>query len=200
MISQLGFHKDNIMIWDPHADNAVEEVGEAMAASLDTYMGQRSRGMRSTTSLFSLKTPDISQVKGALTPMTPGSYFFEHVTQERLDQITCNKNGGRIDEFMQLTSGKPYVADGKTHYEMVRRERIQHYKRVAVAVPDHVRKTVAIYTGKNARQLLGLPSEESGQEVRVSPGRWKDKGYKVYISTTSMNRGLPAGTSVLVLR
>lgn len=200
MITQLGFHKDNIMIWDPDADNAVEEVGEAMTASLDTYMGQRSRGVRATTSLFTMKTPDLSQVKGALTPMTPGSYYFEAIKPEHLAQVTCNKNGGRIDELMQLTSGKPYTADGKTHYEMIRRERIQHYKRIAVAVPDHVKKTVAIYTGKNARTLLGLPSEESGTEVRVSPGRWKEQGYKVFIGTTSMNRGVPAGTSLLVLR
>lgn len=200
MITQLGFHKDNILIWDPDAENAVEEVGVAMAAATDTYMSHRSTGMRSTTSLFSLKTPDLSQVKGALTPMTPGSYYFEEVRQEHLDQITCGKQGGRIDEFMQLTSGKPYTADGRTHYEMVKRERIQHYKRIAVAVPDHVKKTVAVYTGKNARQLLGLPAEESGTEVRVSPGRWRDKGYKVYIGTTSLNRQLPAGTSVLVLR
>jgi hypothetical protein len=200
MTSQLGFHKDNILIWDPDAEHGVEEVGEAMSASLDSYMGQRSRGMRSTTSLFAMKTPDITQVKGALTPMTPGSYFFEQVTQPDLDVITCGKQGGRIDEFMQLKSGVPYTADGRTHYEMVKRERVQHYKRVAVAVPDHRKRTVAVYTGKNARQLLGLPAEESGTEVRVSPGRWKDKGYKVYIGTTSLNRQLPAGTSVLVLR
>lgn len=197
MISQLGFHKDNIMIWDPVAEHGMEEAGEAMAASLDSYMGQRSRGMRSTTSLFSLKTPDISQVVGALTPMTEGSYFFEQVTRERLDQITCGRTGGRIDEFMQLTSGKPYTADGRTHYEMVKRERIQPYKRIAVAVPDHRKRMVAVYTGANARQLLGLPADT---EVRVSPGRWKVKGYKVYIGTTSLNRQLPEGTSVLVMR
>lgn len=200
MISQLGFHRDNIMIWNPEDEHGIEEVGVAMASTLDSYMGNRTRGVRATTSLFNLKTPDISQVKGALTPMTPGSYYFEEITPDKLSQVTCNKNGGRIDELMQLTSGKPYSPDGKTFYEMTRRERIQHYKRVAVAVPDHRKREVAVYTGKNARKLLGLPAEESGQEVRVSPGRWKEQGYKVFIGTTSMNRGVPAGTSLLVLR
>jgi len=194
LVTHLGFHKDNIKVWDPDAEHAVEEAGAAMAAATDRFMKSRARGVRATTSLFSMRSPDVAEVKKALTPVTPGSYFFEEVTPEDLARIEA----GRIDQFMQLKSGRPYTPDGRVFYQMTKRERIQHYKHVAVAVPDHGAKTVQVYTGRNARQLLGLPATESGQEVRVSPGRWK--GYKVFVTTTSPNRRLLAGTSVMILR
>jgi hypothetical protein len=190
---RFGFPAGNVEIWDPSQKDAILEVGEKIRTSSAAYASaSASPGFRSTQNLFQMASPSVKTMTAGGVPMTPGSYFFEEVDQDSWNKV----ENGRIDQFMSLKTGKPYVADGKTYYQMVKRERIQHYKQIAVAVPDHKNKTVALYTGNDARAKLGLPQD--GTEVRVSPGHWK--GYKVYIQSTSLNRKLVPGTSLLVMR
>lgn len=192
-LMRYGFHKDNISVWDPTQQGAVLEAGRQMAASTSSYMAAtRSGSAKSVSNLFTMNAPSAKDLKQGLTPVTPGSYYFENVTAEDLAKIT----NGRIDEFMALRTGKPY-APGRTYYEMTHRVRIQDYKQLAVAVLDSAANTETVYTGSNVRAMLGLPA--SG-EVRVSPGDWNRKGYKVYILSTSFNRKLRPGTRVLVMR
>lgn len=188
-----GFPKGNIQVWNPSRRGAVrEDVGTTMTASADTYYSTRSSGLRSTQDLFTMAAPAVKDVKKNLVPLTPGSYRFEDVTEEDLRKVS----GGRIDEFMQLRTGKPY-SPGKAYYEMTKRERIQHYKTLAVVtVNPRTGMTEDAYVGENARQLLGLPTD--GSDVRVSPGKWK--GYRVFILSTSFNRRLQPNTQLLVIR
>jgi len=191
-LTRFGFAPGNVEIWDPSQREGFLEVGEKIAAASTSYASLRRVGVRSTTSLFTMNAPSKATLTQSLTQMTPGSYFFEEVTEERLAQI----QNGRIDQFLSLVTGKPYLPGSPiVFYQMTQRVRIQEYKRIAVAVPDHASKSVAVYTGAAARQMLGLP--EKGN-VRVSPGRWR--GYKVFVETTSMNRKLFPGTSVLIMR
>lgn len=183
---KYGFHKDNIKVWD--VNEGVEEVGAAMAYTTDMYMTARAQGTRSTTSLFSMAAPAASDVKATMTPMTKGSFWVENVTTEEVAKV----DNGRIDQIMQLKTGKPYSPDGRTFYRMDKRERIQPGKKIAI-----VDKQGNAYTGSAARTLLGLPPEGS-TEVRVSPGRWTE--YEVYVQSTSNNRKLFPGTRVLVMR
>jgi hypothetical protein len=192
-LTGYGFAPGNIEIWDPSRQDAVEEVGERIQATSVAYASARSSGMRSTTSLFSMAAPSKTDLTKTLTPMTPGSYYFEEVDQGSWDRIT----NGRIDEFMALKTGKPYVP-GRAYYQMTKRERIQYNKPVAVAVPDHKTREVSVYVGDSARQQLGLPASSEKRDVRVSPGKWK--GYKVFVMTTSLNRKLVPGTQLLVMR
>lgn len=185
---KLGFPAGNIAIWDAGKSGSLIEVGEQIATASADYMAMRSSGQRSTKNLFSMNTPSATAVKNALTPMTEGSYFFLPVTVSDLAQI----ENGRIDQFIQLKTGKPYTV-GRTYYEMIDRVRIQPNKQVAIAVTEHNEERV--YMGAAARSMLGLPATG---EVRVSPGRWKN--YKVYVQSNSMNRKLYAGTRVLVMR
>jgi hypothetical protein len=195
-LQKYGFAKGNIQVWDPTETGSLEEVNQTMRVSTDRFMADRTKGVRATKSLFHMAAPAVADVIKALTPMTTGSYYFEQVTEEDTD--SANSYRVRIDQFMQGKLGKPYIPDGNCFYQMTKRERIQPHKRIAVAVPSHKDQSVMVYVGKNARKMLDLPPEEAGTEVRVSPGRWKD--YKVFISTTSMNRYLHANTSLLVMR
>lgn len=188
---KLGFPAGNIAIWDASKSGSLIEVGEQIATASASYMAMRSSGQRSTTSLFSMAAPSATTVKKALTPMTEGSYFFLDVTPSDLAQI----ENGRIDQFVKLKTGKPYVI-GRTYYEMIDRVRIQPDKQIAIAVTENSEERV--YMGSAARKMLGLPDPSEKKEVRVSPGRWK--GYKVYVQSNSMNRKLYAGTRVLVMR
>jgi hypothetical protein len=194
-LTQYGFPAGNIEVWDPNSKEGLEEVSVAAAAASNTYMTSRSSGVRSTTSLYSMKAPSVNAIKGVLTPKTPGSYYFENVNPEDLAVI----ERGRIDQFMKNKLGHAYIPE-RTYYEMTKRERIQYYKQLAIAVYDKDRNTEDIYVGTGIRKLLDLPEESEKKEVRVSPGKWNEKGYKVFVQTTSDNRRLVPGTRVLVMR
>jgi len=191
-LTRYGVPAGNIRIWDPEKEGAVQEIAVAAAAATDSYMTSRSAGVRSTTNLYAMNAPSVSELKRTLTPLTQGSYFFLTVDEESLRQV----ERGRIDQFTALKTGKPY-SPGMVFYEMTVRVRIQDHKKVAVAIWDKTSNAEQVYSGAHARAMLGLP--EKG-EVRVSPGPWSAKGYKVFIASTSYNRRLIPGTRVLVLR
>ena len=192
-LARYGFPEGNISIWDPSQANAIEEVGVAMASATTSYTTAiRSGTASSVKNLFEMNAPKAADLKRSLVPMTPGSYYFENVNPEDLARI----ENARIDQFMELKTGKGY-APGLAYYEMTKRERIQEYKKIAIAIWDSSTNTENVYVGPQVRVKLGLP--ETG-EVRVSPGKWQGKGYKVYILSTSNNRKLVPGTRVLVMR
>lgn len=188
-LQRFGFAPGNVSVWDPHRADGALEAGEQIATATRTYMTSRSTGVRSTKNLFTMSAPDVKDIKAALVPMTPGSFFFIDVTGEDLAKV----DNGRIDQFYELKTGKPYTP-GAAYYEMTDRVRIQENKKVAVAIPDHAKKEADVYVGSNARKMLGLPDKE----VRVSPAKWK--GYKVFVTSHSNNRKLKPGTRLLVMR
>ena len=194
-LKNYGFPAGNISIWDPSQEHAARDVGVAMASATSSYLDSRSTGMRSTTNLFSMNAPSASSLKSALTPMTPGSYYFEQVTAQDLAII----ERGRIDQFMANKLGHPYVPE-RTYYEFTKRERIQHYKQLAIAIWDKDTNSEDVYIGEAVRAKLGLPASSEKIEVRISPGNWNAKGYKVYVQTTSNNRKLVPGSRLLVMR
>jgi len=192
-LSRYGVPQGNISIWDPTQENAIEEIGYAVASATSSYQSTiRSGTASSVKNLFEMNAPKAADLRKSLIPMTPGSYWFENVNPGDLAQI----QNARIDQFMELKTGKSY-APGLAYYEMTKRERIQEYKKIAVAIWNPAANTEDVYVGPQVRAKLGLP--ETG-EVRVSPGKWQGKGYKVYILSTSNNRKLVPGTRVLCMR
>jgi hypothetical protein len=202
-LSRYGFPQGNISIWDPMQESAIKEVGFAMAAATTSYTSTIRSGIASkVTSLFEAKAPKVAELRRDLVPMTPGSYYFEEVTAADLAQI----ERGRLDQFMELKAREKdprstyrYVP-GKCYYEFTVRARVQHYKQFAIAIRDSNRNEEDVYVGASIREKLGLPPEKDRIEVRVSPGDWSRKGYKVYVLSTSNNRKLLPGTRVLVMR
>ena len=176
---RLGFPAENVSVWDAAQTGSLTEVGEVIRQATDTYMANRASGLRSTSNLFA---PSASAIKAALVPLTQGSYYFEQVSADDYPA------GVRIDEFVTSRTGKPY-APGSAYYQMMKRERIQPYKKIAVQIGAD------IFMGPAARQQLGLPEDH---EVRVSPGNWK--GYAVFIMSSSFNRRLLGGTRLLLIR
>lgn len=178
MAKKYGFPAENIAIWDTSVDaHGIETVGETIKAATDTYMTNRASGLTSTRALF---TNDLTSqdIKGSLTTLTPGSYFFLDV-----------KNDGRIDEFVGAATGRPY-SPGSAFFQFTKSEIIHPHKKIAVEHQGHV------YTGQHARQLLGLPD----QRIRVRPSEQAKRGYTLFVQSTSNNRKLLGGTRVLMMR
>jgi hypothetical protein len=191
---RYGFSSGNIEIWDPSKQNAPEEVGVVMAAATTSYMSNtRSGSQTRTTSLFEAHAPKVADLKRNLTPLTKGSYDFFPVTSADLAKI----DNGRLDEFMELKTGRPYVPNGRTYYQFDKRETVQQEKKIIVVIYDKATNEEVAYSGPQVRQMLKLP--ETGT-VRVRPGKWERLGYKVFILSTSNNRKLTPGSRVLVVR
>lgn len=203
-LMRYGVPPGNIDIWDPAGENAMEEVAVAMASSTSSYMSTtRSGAATSVQNLFEANAPKKSEILAGLVPLTPGSYYFETVTADDLAQ-TFPK--GHIGKFMELKARQkdPHsqyrFVPGDCYYEFSKRERIQYYKDAAIVVLDPSRNEEDVYVGEKIRGKLGLPEKSEKKEVRISPGDWTRKGYRVFIRSTSPNRKLLAGSRVLVMR
>lgn len=172
---QHGFPKDNIAVWDASSAAGISEVGERIRQTTETFMVNRSKGIRGSRNLFTLNTPSVSQVANNLTGLHYGQFRLLDVEED-----------GRIDEFVERNLYRPYKL-GEAYYQLMKPETIQPQKEVAILANSKV------YIGREARQLLGLPDEH----VRVKPADYA--GYDIFVQSTSVNRKLIAGTKLLIL-
>jgi hypothetical protein len=177
---KFGFPTDNIQVWTTTSEG-VQEVGRTTRAATETYMTLRSRGIRGTTSLYTNLTHlTQGEVKKTLQKLNPSLYTILRVSS-RKDEV--------IKPFIESWLKKPYRI-GQAYYELMKTEEVQRSKNVCIERLQDGN----IYNGLHARSLLGL----SDQTVRLKPG---DHGeWRIYIQSTSVNRKLPRGTQVLVMK
>lgn len=176
---KFGFPADNIAVWDP-SKSGMSEVGETIRKTTDAFMAARSTGVRGYKKLFnmgdavaSVSSSDVSK----LDHLHPGQY-------RAIDVLVDSA----IAPFVETFTGRAYKL-GEAYYQLSRPENVQPQK--AIALMD--RQTKHVYTGPNARKILGLPD----YEVRVAPA--SNAGYDIFIQSTSVNRKLVAGTKVLLI-
>jgi hypothetical protein len=93
---------------------------------------------------------------------------------------------------------KEFVADhrltfktGRGFYEFVKSVVVQPYKEVVLVDKE----TGAMFSGDDARTMIGLPAMNTGGNVKLRPGVLP--GFTAYIQSTSHNRKLLAGTEFL---
>ncbi len=175
---QFGFSRDNISVWDTTSAAGVHEVGETILRATESFMQDRSRGVR-TRSLFStgVDAVNAATVRGTLEPLRPKDYTLLPVSWT-----------SDIKSFVESRGLAPYVP-GTAFYQLSKREEIQPGKKIAV----REKATKLVYTGPEARQLLGLPDVH----VKVTPTDNPD--YEIFVQSTSVNRKLVPGTLLLVL-
>jgi uncharacterized protein YegL len=178
---KFGFPQNNISVWDTTTQGIVE-VGETTYRATDNYMYARSLGIRSTSNFFSTDLSNVSntQAKARLVELTPNEYTILRVDPKK-DRV--------IKEFVESWMKEPYRI-GQGYYELVKSESIQNNKRICI----QNRQDGRVYGGQNARDMLGLPP----YTLKVKPG---DHGeWNIFVQSTSVNRKLPAGTSLLVMK
>lgn len=176
---QCGFFPGNIAIWDTKTQKGLEDSFTVIRQATDGFMTARKSGVRGTRSLFSMALENVNKdtVKQAgLKPLSKSVYEFLKV-----------EDVAEIRPFVQ-SHGFNYTP-GCAYYQLTKREKIQPQKSVAL----REKKSGRVYTGKNARDLLGLPD----YEVSVSPEA--NPIYEVYVQSTSVNRKLMPGTKVLLV-
>lgn len=173
-----GFQKDNIAIWDATSAAGVIEVGKTIRAATETFMVNRSSGIRGTRSLFStgIDAVNANTVKANLTPLKSNQYFIVPVHQD-----------SPIKPYV-MSRGFNYV-HGRNFYLLTKLEEIQPQKQVVI----RERKTSKVYAGPAARDLLGLPNKL----VKVKPDF--NPEYDVFVQSTAINRKVLANTDMLIL-
>ncbi|MFG2332715.1 vWA domain-containing protein [Streptomyces sp. NPDC048604] len=176
---QCGFPNDNIAIWDATSTQGLEEAGQVIQEATEKFMVGRTKGIRGSRAVFSTggKAVNKETIKAAgLTPADPSQYRLVPVTRD-----------AAIRDWV-VESGHTYRTGG-AYYQLSKSEKIQARKQIAVLE----KKSDRIYTGPEARALLGLPDAE----VRVKPDHNDD--FTIFVQSTSVNRKLVPQTRLLVM-
>ncbi|MFF9912416.1 vWA domain-containing protein [Streptomyces sp. NPDC013457] len=176
---QGGFPKDNIAIWDATSTQGLEEAGQVIQQATEKFMVGRARGIRGSRAVFSTGGEAVNKetVKAAgLVPVDPSGYQL----------IPVARDAGIRDWVVEC--GHTYRTGG-AFYQLSKSEKVQAQKKIAVLE----KKTDRVYTGPEARALLGLPDVE----VRVRPDHNDD--FTIFVQSTSVNRKLVANTRLLLM-
>lgn len=173
-----GIPSESIATWDTASAHGFTEAASIMHAATERFMQGRAQGVRGTKNLFSTdaETVNAKTIQAAdLKPLKDGSYLLIPVPDK-----------AQIRPFV-LACGHPYKT-GSAFYQLSKTETIQANKKIAVVD----KKTAKVYTGPEARSLVGLQNTE----VRVKPDFNPD--YDIYVQSTSVNRNLMPGTRLLL--
>ncbi|MGW1200297.1 VWA domain-containing protein [Streptomyces sp. NPDC002536] len=174
-----GFPKDNIAIWDATSTQGLEEAGQVIRQATEKFMVGRTQGIRGSRAVFSTGAEAVNKdtIEAAgLTPVNPSQYQLIPVTRDAAirDWVT--------------ECGHTYRT-GNAFYQLSKTEKIQAQKQIAVLE----KKTDRVYTGPEARALLGLPDTEA----RVKPDH--NDHFTIFVQSTSVNRKLIPHTRLLLM-
>jgi hypothetical protein len=176
---QCGFPKDNIAIWDATSTQGLEEAGQVIQQATEKFMVGRSRGIRGSRTVFSTGADAVNKdtIEAAgLSPADPSDY-----------QLLPVDRAAVIRDWV-TESGHSYRT-GCAFYQLSKTEKIQARKQIAVLE----KKTDRVYTGPEARALLGLPDSE----VRIKPDH--NDEFTIFVQSTSVNRKLVPSTRLLLM-
>lgn len=200
LAESFGFAKGNIAIWDTSSAQGLSDAGEEIKQATSSYFTQRAAGVRGTQTLFANKVTTAQVQASGMKPVDPSKFTIIPVALASTSALQfvipkksvtkANPNGIKhveIQPFVQET-GRTYVT-GQAFYELVKSEKFEANKKVALI---H-RKTKQVYTGDEAKALIGL----TGTSTRIRP-QAETGDYDIFIQSTSLNRHLPVGSRVLL--
>ena len=178
LVQGFGIPEGNVEEWaatSAGAARAAQQISQGYAS----YFTARSTGKRSVKGFF---TTDLSkltakEVKANLTDLS-GQVGVLKVTKE-----------ADIKTFVE-GQGLTYLK-GRAFYQLTKDEKVQSHKEIML----QEKGKKAIYGGQDARSLLGLPQYD---DVKVRPGNHAN--WDIFVQSTSVNRKLVRGTTLLYLK
>lgn len=177
---RMGIPEGNILEWE-QTTRGVEVATQATTRAFDEYYSARSKGLTSTQNFYTTDLAGVSKstVKAKLVDISKDVQFFA---------VPQSQTGAEIRKFVELHTNQPLIK-GTAFYQLTKTEKeIQDYKQIVI----RDKKTHHVYSGAEARGLLGLPYNGT---VKVVPGNHGT--YDIFIQSTSTNRKLVGGTEVL---
>jgi hypothetical protein len=177
----FGVPLENVREWE-QTRAGVEDVRMSTQSAIGTYFGARKAGERSMKTFYDVVT-DLSTLK-AKTVKTA----LDDIS-DRFRVLTVAKEA-TIKEFVEGKTRRAYVI-GAGFYQLTKTEKVQPQK--AVLIMEKGKQ--AVWGGRQARDLIGLPSD-GVSHAKVTPG--DHSKYDIFVQSTSVNRKLVRGTKVLV--
>lgn len=170
----LGVPDGNIQEWDTTIQG-MEVATAKTTQAVNTFYASRSAGAKSSSVFYA----NAAQVDTSV---------LVDISQEVSLYIVPNHSGVlEIRDFV-LSKRQVYLK-GAAFYQLTKTEpRISHKKLILI----REKNTGKVYTGKDARSMIGLPTDAN---ARLHPG---DHGaYDIFIQSESTNRHLMAGTGLI---
>jgi hypothetical protein len=174
-----GVHPDNITEWEQSYEGTVETYTKNLGAT-QSYLTARSAGMTKSSSMY--VTTDLSGIgKTQLNEL-------DNFTQRLKSAVVPGET--RIDEFVQKQTGQSYLP-GTAFYQLTKPETIQQHKRLLI----REKGKQIVYGGDKLKEFLGIPLFK---DVKVNPGNHAN--YDLFVQSTSTNRKLVRGSTVLLVK
>lgn len=175
-LSNLGIPQGNIQEWDT-TQRGLEEATIQTKSAISNYYGNVSRGIKSTQTFYA----DLSGVSSCQVARTMNDIS----GKVKIFPVTRRSE---ISEYLPEKTRRTYQT-GTAFYQLSKTEaRVQPYKMIVIKN----RYNNNVYSGEEARNLLGLPTNKN---IRLTPGNHGD--WTIFIQSTSSNRILLPGTDVL---
>lgn len=176
-LTAAGVEAGNVREWEGTAQGLETANVSTQVALRSYYNNTRAGGQTMTKSFFT----DLSGVTTKdLNKLEEVGHKFRKLNVPREVEIR---------EFVEKEFGVFYQ-QGAAFYELTKPEKIQSHKEVLI----ENRSSGKIYGGDEAKKLIGIPSGP-GVTVKVVPGNHAN--FRIYVMSTSVNRKLVRGTSVL---
>ena len=173
-LADLGISPDNIQEWSTTKEGMAKST-EQTTKAVDSYFSTRSTGAKSSTVFYA----DATKVDT--------SVLVDISKEVSLYVVTPSYNGREIRDFV-LSKRQQYLK-GAAFYQLTKTE-AKISKDKLVLIRD--RNTGAVYAGKDARKMIGLPTDSN---ARLHPGN--HGAYDIFIQSESVNRHLVAGTGLI---
>jgi hypothetical protein len=175
-LARFGIPEGNILEWDQTV-RGVTVASQATQTAVSSYFTNRGQGVRSTNKFFA----DLSHVKSS-------------TVRQVLHDISAQVARYFVDPQVHGVAIRPFIEAympfkvGTVYYQLTKTEKVQDHKNICLCD----RATGAIYSGTAARDLLGLPHNGL---ITLAPHNLGN--YDVFVQSTSVNRKLVGGTTVL---
>ncbi len=184
-ISRLYQHipESCITEWDV-SDVGIKNLSVKTKSANHILMSSVARGVNSTSNYFS---PDLqvskSVVRSTLDDVT--SKFSTHTVPNNI------KEDERVVSTFVTKKLKKKFTVGDVYYQHTKRETLQDYKDIILKNND----TGKLYSGDEVRDILKIPDNST---IKLEPA-WSNT-YTMYIRSTSFNRKLVPGTTILLAK
>ncbi len=177
-LTRYGIPEGNIQEWE-QSERGLQASTVATRSAFKGFYMAKAAGVNATDKFYAdLSTVTLKEVKSELVDISKQVDVYE---------VDAANDGAQIRDFVN-DQGITFVK-GCAFYELKKTETVQGYKQIAI----RDKTSGAVYSGFNARDLLGLP--HSG-DVKLAPGNHAN--YEIYVQSTSVNRKLTKGMGLMI--
>lgn len=178
-LTRLGIPEGNILEVDYSDEKNIEQATVLTRSAITQTYANRTKGIRGSSAFYA----DTSAVKA-----TEVKQELRNITKRvKVIPVPQAYDGWKIQDFVEEKHGG-YIL-GSAYYELSKREEVQDSKQIIV----WDRKSGNYYTGREARDLIGIPNVGT---IKLVPGSMPQ--FEVFIQSMSVNRKLVGGTKIVL--